>query len=86
MKIKSRGKGVTDKWNIGIKLSDIEMDNLKRIIDDLFESNAVHSNDIQDFLRFTLFIVFDESEKNKESLRKFYHANLKKFNEYKIKE
>ena len=62
------------------------MDKLKEIIDDLFESNAVNSSDIQDFLRFTLFIVFDESEKNKESLRKFYRANLEKFNVYKIKE
>ncbi|HEX5904865.1 MAG TPA: hypothetical protein VFY50_02330 [Candidatus Nitrosocosmicus sp.] len=77
---------MTDDWNIGINLSDIEMDKLKEIIDDLFESNAVNSSDIQDFLRFTLFIVFDESKNNKESLRKFYRANLKKFNSYKIKE
>jgi hypothetical protein len=77
---------VTEEWNIGIKLSENEMDKLKTIIEDLFESNAVNSNDIQDFLRFTLFIVFDESEKNNESLQKFYRANLKKFNAYKIKE
>ena len=39
----------------------------------------VWSKDIEDFLRFTLFIVFDEYEKNKDSLRKFYRLNLEKY-------
>ena len=77
---------MTVDWNIGIKMNDKEMDKLKRIIEELFDSNAINSTDIQDFLRFTIFIIFDESEKNMESLRKFYRANLKKFVLYKMKE
>ena len=79
-----RASTVSDNGpNVGTKLSDMEIHKLKTIIDDLFESGAVDSKDIQDFLRFTIFIVFDESDKNKESLRKFYRANLKKYNAYK---
>ena len=77
---------MTVDWNIGIKMNDKEMDKLKRIIEELFDSNAINSTDIQDFLRFTIFIIFDESEKNMESLRKFYRSNLKKFMLYKMKE
>lgn len=74
---------MTNNWNIGIKLSDAETAKLKKIIDDLVESKAVNSEDIEDFLRFTLFIVLDEYEKNKESLRKFYHLNLQKYNTHR---
>ncbi len=69
-----------NNWNIGIKLGDMENAKLKTIMDDLVESKAVNSTDIEDFLRFTLFIVFDEYEKNKQSLRKFYRLNLQKYN------
>lgn len=70
----------SNNWNIGIKLNDVETAKLKKIMDDLVESKAVNSTDIEDFLRFTLFIVFDEYEKNKESLRKFYRINLQRYN------
>ena len=70
---------LTNNWNIGINLSDAETVKLKTIVDDLVESKAVNSKDIEDFLRFTLFIVFDEYEKNKDSLRKFYRLNLDKY-------
>ena len=70
---------LTNNWNIGINLSDAETVRLKTIVDDLVESKAVNSKDIEDFLRFTLFIVFDEYEKNKDSLRKFYRLNLDKY-------
>lgn len=76
---------MTDNWNVGIKLSEAEIKKLEAIVEDLFESKAVDSKDIQDFLRFTVFIVFDEADKNKESLRKFYKSNLQKYNIYKSK-
>jgi len=72
-----------DDWNIGTTLSKMEIDKLRTIIDYLFESKALDSKDIQDFIKFTVFIVFDEADKNKESLRKFYSANLNKYNTYK---
>ncbi len=72
-----------DDWNIGTTLSKTEIDKLRTIINYLFESKALDSKDIQDFIKFTIFIVFDEADKNKESLRKFYSANLNKYNTYK---
>jgi hypothetical protein len=72
-----------DDWNIGTTLSEMEIDKLRTIINYLFESKALDSKDIQDFIKFTIFIVFDEADKNKESLRKFYSANLNKYNTYK---
>ena len=72
-----------DDWNIGTTLSKMEIDKLRTIINYLFESKALDSKDIQDFIKFTIFIVFDEADKNKESLRKFYSANLNKYNTYK---
>lgn len=69
-----------NNWNIGIKLNDVESAKLRTIMADLVESKAVNSTDIEDFLRFTLFIVFDEYEKNKDSLRKFYRLNLQRYN------
>jgi hypothetical protein len=70
---------LTNNWNVGINLGDAETVKLKTIVDDLVDSKAVNSSDIEDFLRFTLFIVFDEYEKNKDSLRKFYRLNLEKY-------
>ena len=70
---------LTNYWNVGINLSDADTVKLKTIVDDLVDSKAVNSSDIEDFLRFTLFIVFDEYEKNKDSLRKFYRLNLEKY-------
>jgi hypothetical protein len=74
---------LTENWNIGIKLSEIETAKLITIVNDLFEAKALDSKDMQDFLRFTLFIVFDEYEKSKESLRKFYNLNFEKYRAYK---
>ena len=70
---------LTNYWNVGINLSDADTVKLKTIVDDLVDSKAVNSSDIEDFLRFTVFIVFDEYEKNKDSLRKFYRLNLEKY-------
>lgn len=70
---------LTNYWNVGINLSDADTVKLKTIVDDLVDSKAVSSSDIEDFLRFTVFIVFDEYEKNKDSLRKFYRLNLEKY-------
>lgn len=72
-----------DDWNIGTTLSKTEIDKLRTIINYLFESKALDSKDMEDFIKFTIFIVFDEADKNKESLRKFYSANLNKYNTYK---
>ena len=62
--------------NISIGIEEEKLTNLKTIITDLFESGSINSNEIEEFIRFTLFIVFDEYEKNIPSLKKFYSMNL----------
>lgn len=52
---------------------------LKKIIKDLFESNSLNSDEIEEFIKFTLFIVFDEYKRDVPSLKKFYSMNLAKY-------
>lgn len=69
--------------NISIGIEKEKVTKLKKIINDLFESGSINSNEMEDFIKFTLFIVFDEYEKNISSLKKFYSMNLTKYLEYK---
>ena len=67
---------MTQHTNICIDIEEEKVTKLQTIINDLFESGSVSSNKIEDFIKFTLFIVFDEYEKNISSLKKFYSMNL----------
>ena len=67
---------MTQRANISISIEEEKVTKLKTIIKDLFESGAINSNEIEEFIKFTLFIVFDEYEKNIPSLKKFYSMNL----------
>jgi hypothetical protein len=69
--------------NISIGIEEEKLTKLKTIITDLFESGSINSNEIEEFVKFTLFIVFDEYERNIPSLKKFYSMNLAKYQEYK---
>ncbi|MDF0680083.1 MAG: hypothetical protein P0116_03870 [Candidatus Nitrosocosmicus sp.] len=69
--------------NISIGIEKEKVTKLKKIINDLFESGSINSNEMEDFIKFTLFIVFDEYEKNISSLKKFYSMNLTKYLEDK---
>ena len=74
---------MTQRANISISIEEEKVTKLKTIINDLFESVSINSNEMEDFIKFTLFIVFDEYEKNISSLKKFYSMNLTKYLEYK---
>ena len=74
---------MTQHANISIRMEEEKVTKLKTIINDLFESGSVNSNEMEDFIKFTLFIVFDEYEKNISSLKKFYSMNLTRYLEYK---
>jgi ADP-glucose pyrophosphorylase len=74
---------MTQHANISISMEEEKVTKLKTIINDLFESGSVNSNEMEDFIKFTLFIVFDEYEKNISSLKKFYSMNLTRYLEYK---
>ena len=67
---------VTKYTNFSINIEEEELTILKTIIKDLFESGSINSNEIEEFIKFTLFIVFDEYNKNIPSLKKFYLMNL----------
>jgi hypothetical protein len=67
---------VTTYSNFSINIEEEKLTKLKTIIKDLFESGSINSNEIEEFIKFTLFIVFDEYEKNIPSLKKFYSMNL----------
>lgn len=74
---------MTQHTNISISLEEEKITKLKTIINDLFESGSTNTNEMEDFIKFTLFIVFDEYEKNITSLKNFYSMNLTKYSEYK---
>ncbi len=67
---------MTTYTNFSISIEEEKLTKLKTIINDLFESGSINSNEIEEFIKFTLFIVFDEYEKNIPSLKKFYSMNL----------
>ena len=67
---------MTKYTNFSISIEKEELTKLKTIIKDLFESGSINSNEIEEFIKFTLFIVFDEYDKNIPSLKKFYSMNL----------
>ncbi|HYF99336.1 MAG TPA: hypothetical protein VD815_04535 [Candidatus Saccharimonadales bacterium] len=76
---------LSDNSKIAVRLNENEITKLKTIVEDLFESKAIKSKDIEDFLKFTIFIVFDEYEKNTESLKKFYLHNLSNYDKSQSK-
>ena len=65
--------------NIKISIEEEKLIKLKDIVKVLYESNSLNSEDIEEFMKFTLFIVFDEYEREAASLKKFYSMNLAKY-------
>ena len=74
---------MTKSVSIGISMDKEKIVKLKTITKDLYESGSINSDKIEEFIRFTLFIVFDEYEKNASSLKKFYSINLANYLEDK---
>lgn len=70
---------MTQPPSIKISIEEEKLIKLKNIVKVLHESNAINSEDIEEFIKFTLFIVFDEYERDVASLKKFYLMNLAKY-------
>ena len=49
---------------------------LEKIIKELYTSKSIETECIEEFLKLTIFIVFDEYKKNKHSLNEFYRQNM----------
>lgn len=57
---------------------------LKKIVEDLYQKKSIKTDRITDFMVLTTLIVINEYENNPESLIKFYESNSKKLdNQYK---
>jgi hypothetical protein len=56
---------------------------LKKIIKELYTSKSIETESIEEFLKLTIFIVFDEYEKNKHSLNEFYGHNMELYKQNK---
>ncbi len=68
----------TNKKNnkIEICLDEIKITNLNKIVKELYNSNTIESESIEEFLKLTVFIILYEHDKNKQSLNEFYRQNM----------
>ncbi len=68
----------TNKKNnkIELCLDEIEITNLNKIIKELYKSNTIESESIEEFLKLTVYIILYEYDKNKQSLNEFYRQNM----------
>jgi len=74
---------MTESTSIRINIEEEKLTRLETIIEELFNSNAIKSDEIEEFIKFTLFIVFDEYQRDADSLKKFYSMNLTNYLENK---
>ena len=72
-----------ESTSIKINIEEEKLTRLKTIIEELFNSNALSSDEVEEFIKFTLFIVFDEYKRDADSLKKFYSINLSNYLENK---
>ena len=68
-----------ESTSIKINIEEEKLTRLKTIIEELFNSNALSSDEVEEFIKFTLFIVFDEYKRDADSLKKFYSINLSNY-------
>ena len=74
---------MNESTSIRISFEEEKLTRLKTIIEELFNSNAISSDEVEEFIKFTLFIVFDEYKRDADSLKKFYSMNLSNYLENK---
>ena len=55
---------MTESTSIKINIEEEKSTRLNIIIKELFKSNAINSDDVEEFIKFTLFIVFEEYERD----------------------
>ena len=60
---------------IKLYLNDKEKLKLDKIVKELHQAKSIDTEDISEFLKFTISIIFYEYEKNKNSLDEFYRHN-----------
>ncbi|MGN6346789.1 MAG: hypothetical protein ACTHKJ_03175 [Candidatus Nitrosocosmicus sp.] len=68
---------------IEFKLKENQKINLEKIIKELYNSNSIDSENIDEFLKLTIFIVLYEYDKNQKSLNEFYKKNKELYKQNK---
>jgi hypothetical protein len=64
---------------IELFLDDGKIIKLRKIIKELYESKSIESENIEEFLKLNVFIVFNEYDTNKQSLNKFFKQNKESY-------
>ncbi len=72
-----------DEAKVELGFSNEKKSKLQEIVNELYYQKSIPSNNLNEFVDFTLFIVFDEYEKNKDSLLRFYKTNMDSYLKYK---
>lgn len=67
-------KNINDDY-IRFYLKDKEKLKLNMVVKELFKSKSIDKENIDEFLKLTVFIVLHEYDKNKTSLNEFYRQN-----------
>ena len=63
---------ISKEITIEFKINETQKTYLKKIIKELYESSSIDSENMEEFLKLTVFIVLYEYDKNKQSLKDFY--------------
>lgn len=73
----------TNQNHIKLYLNDKERLKLDKVVKELHQAKSIETEDIDDFLKFTVFIVLSEYDKNKFSLNEFYKKNREVYKQNK---
>ena len=68
---------------IKLYLNDKERLRLDKVVEELYQAKSIESANIDEFLKFTVFIVLYEYDKNKLSLNEFYRKNKEVYKQNK---
>ncbi len=73
----------TNQNYIRLYLNDKEKLKLEKIVNELYQAKSIDTENIDEFLKFTVFIVLYEYDKNKTSLNEFYRKNKEVYKQNK---
>ena len=73
----------TNENYIRLYLNDKEKLKLEKIVKELYQAKSIDTDNIDEFLKFTVFIVLYEYDKNKLSLNEFYRKNKEAYKQNK---
>jgi hypothetical protein len=73
----------TNQNHIKLYLNDKERIKLDKVVKELYQAKSIETENIDEFLKFTVFIVLYEYDRNKLSLNEFYRKNKEVYKQNK---